>query len=593
MIGEDRHARQRELLQKIRVQAHRLQSLLMRFEGAESPNAVSGYTATLEQAITSLDELFLLVIVGEFNAGKSALINALLRAPVLEEGPVPTTAQITKVRYGMQNTRMQLDKTTIEQLYPHDFLKNISIIDTPGINAVLREHERLTESFIPRSDLILLVISADRSFTESERAFLERIRRWGKKVLIVLNKADLLRTQQDFERVNRFIKENCRRLLGFEPVIFPVSVLQAQQAQTAVGPEAIRLWERSRIGALEDYLFHKLDEGEQARLKLLSPLGVMQRLIQETEKIIEQRQKLLADDEETVRNIERRLQQHRLRMEQNFAPWLNKVENIVLETSKRGDQFFEETIRLSRTFDLIKSEKIQQEFEDQVLSDSATRIDQTVKELIDWQLDQEQALWQDILEYIDRRQRESNPRNEQMIGSVNRRFDTSRRYVLEAVRQEAGRVVSSYNRPQQAAGMAEEMQNAVFQSLAVVAGGVTVGTVGIIAATAIGFTFLDVTGITAGIALIGLGFFILPYQRSRAKQKFDQKMQQLRLQLATAMKEQFSKGLDSAIQRVHDALAPYTSFVGAEQEKNRVMKQQLTEVQTETQALQNAVEHLR
>src|SRR5689334_12875955 len=108
MIGEDQHARQRELLQKIRVQANRLQSLLVRFEGADTDNA---HTTTLEQAITSLDELFLLVIVGEFNSGKSALINALLRTHVLEEGPVPTTAQITKVRYGLQSTRIQLDKT--------------------------------------------------------------------------------------------------------------------------------------------------------------------------------------------------------------------------------------------------------------------------------------------------------------------------------------------------------------------------------------------------------------------------------------------------------------------------------------------------
>src|SRR5438445_7993687 len=122
---------QTDILQRERQLAVALRESLAGYE------SVDIYATPLEQVLTSLDELFLLVIVGEFNAGKSALINALLRAPVLEEGPVPTTAQITKVRYGMQNTRMQLDKNTIEQLYPHDFLKNISIIDTPGINAVL------------------------------------------------------------------------------------------------------------------------------------------------------------------------------------------------------------------------------------------------------------------------------------------------------------------------------------------------------------------------------------------------------------------------------------------------------------------------
>src|SRR5436305_1225412 len=212
---------QTNILQRERQLAVALRESLVGFEG------VGIYATPIEQVLTALDELFLLVIVGEFNSGKSALINALLRAPVLEEGVTPTTAKITKVHYGEQNRRIQLDRDTVEQFYPADFLRNISIVDTPGINAVLREHERITKDFIPRSDLILFVTSADRSFTESERQFLESIRCWGKKVLIVLNKADLLRTTADVIQVTSFIDDNCRKLLGFQPEIFPVSVLEA------------------------------------------------------------------------------------------------------------------------------------------------------------------------------------------------------------------------------------------------------------------------------------------------------------------------------------------------------------------------------
>src|SRR5207245_11350999 len=185
----------------------------------------------------------------------SVRIHGLLRRTVLEEGVNPTTAKITKIRYGEQNRQVQFDQNTVEQFYPADFLQNISIVDTPGINAVLREHERLTEDFIPRSDLVLLVISTDRSFTESERAFLERIRRWGKKVMIVLNKADLLHTPQDLAKLTAFIEDNCKKLLGFQPEIFPVSALQAEQSHTADGHAAIRLWESSRIGPMEHYIF--------------------------------------------------------------------------------------------------------------------------------------------------------------------------------------------------------------------------------------------------------------------------------------------------------------------------------------------------
>ena len=71
-------------------------------------------------------------------------------------------------------------------------LRDIHIVDTPGTNAIMREHERITAEFVPRSDLVLFVTSADRPFTETERAFLEQIRGWGKKVVVVINKIDIL-----------------------------------------------------------------------------------------------------------------------------------------------------------------------------------------------------------------------------------------------------------------------------------------------------------------------------------------------------------------------------------------------------------------
>ena len=64
---------------------------------------------------------------------------------------------------------------------PVAFLADIHIVDTPGTNAILREHERLTSDFVPRADFVLFVTSADRPFTESERAFIETIRGLGQE----------------------------------------------------------------------------------------------------------------------------------------------------------------------------------------------------------------------------------------------------------------------------------------------------------------------------------------------------------------------------------------------------------------------------
>jgi small GTP-binding protein len=586
MAKIDVREQRRDILQQERQIANALQACLVGTEG------VSAHATTLEQVIASLNELFLLVIVGEFNSGKSALINALLRAPVLEEGVTPTTAKITKIRYGEQIRQIQLDRETVEQFYPADFLRNISIVDTPGINAVLREHERMTRDFIPHSDLILLVTSADRPFTESERAFLEGIRSWDKKVMIVLNKADLYRTQADLANAVTFIHDNCKRLLGFQPEIFPVSVLQAQQSHTAVGHEAIRLWESSRIGALEDYLFRKLDEGERARLKLLSPLGVIQRLIAETQSAVEQRGRLLSEDDRTVSAIEDNLQQYRKEMEQNFSHRLGEIENIVLEMGRRGDRFFDDTIRLSRTFDLVKADRIRREFEETVVGDSASRIDGAVRDLIDWLTDQEQRLRQYIMEYLDRRRKESSVHDEQLIGSINRQFDYNRQTLLRAVFEKASKLVDSYHPKEEAQKLSEELQTSVVQTLVVGAGGLTLGTIGAVAAAAIGFTFLDVTGIAAGTVALVLGLFIIPARRASAKRKFDEKMQELRQRLHTLMNEQFNKELNGSIQRVYDALAPYIRFIRAEQEKIVSMRHQLAPLDAEVLRLKSTIENI-
>src|SRR5579862_6802337 len=193
MVREVLQEQQRELFQQERQLAAELQRYLFGFEGADA------FATTLRQMTEALDELFLLVVVGEFNAGKSSCINALLHEQVLEEGVIPTTSQITIMRYGEKSEQHQHERSLLELHYPAGFLQDISIVDTPGTNAIERDQERLTEAFIPRSDLILFITSVDRPFTQSERTFMEHIRAWGKKIIIVLNKIDILQTAETLE----------------------------------------------------------------------------------------------------------------------------------------------------------------------------------------------------------------------------------------------------------------------------------------------------------------------------------------------------------------------------------------------------------
>jgi small GTP-binding protein len=200
---------------------------------------------TLGQSIQQLDELFLLVVVGEFNAGKSALINALLGQKLLKEGATPTTTQINILRFAETEERRVEDEHVHILTAPIELLKEINIVDTPGTNAVIREHEVITSEFIPRADLVLFITSSDRPFTESERTFLGLIRSWGKKVVVVLNKIDILQSEADLQEVNEFVAGNFRAHLGLTPEIFlsHCNALRAKQGEPISGnPAGLMLW---------------------------------------------------------------------------------------------------------------------------------------------------------------------------------------------------------------------------------------------------------------------------------------------------------------------------------------------------------------
>ncbi len=573
--------RQRMLLQQERRIAGELEESLANSEGSNA------YASTIRQIVTSLDDLFLLVTVGEFNSGKSACINALLHAEVLAEGVIPTTDQVTILRHSERDEQHQHEQNILEIDNPAEFLRDISIVDTPGVNAVLLEHQRLTEEFVPRSDLILFVTSVDRPFTRSEKEFLERIRAWGKKIIIILNKIDILRNTGELEKILAFIRSNCKLLLGFEPDIFPVSALLAQQARGAVGHEAMGLWERSRFASLEEYLFKTLDAEERIRLKLLSPLGVMSRVLTETQTAVEARAQLLAEDARTVSTIDEQLNLYTQDMQKNFKHRITEIENIILEMRRRGDLFFDDTLRLRRVLDLVQGDRIKQEFEREVLGNSADRIEQAVQEMIDWMVEQEHRFWQSVMDFLDRRRQVSLGREGQMLGTISREFDYNRRVLLQSVSRTVTSVIQTYDRETEIDQLSQDMRNTVAQ--AAIAGASGVG-LGAIIVAFVGTLAADVTGIIAGIGLLLLGYGIIPLRRKQAKQDFDAKMRELQAKLTASMSEQFRKELNNSVNRVQDAIAPYTRFVRAEQQKTEVVQERLQQLNQEVLELKSEIE---
>ena len=568
---------QDELLKDERRILSRLRVALSRFDAAAE------HQQALDRSIEQLDELFLLVVIGEFNAGKSAFINALLGSKVVAEGVTPTTAQINVLQYGETIDRRVRESNLHVITAPAPLLREIHIVDTPGTNAIIREHEAITAEFVPRSDLVLFVTSADRPFTETERAFLEQVRGWGKKVVVVINKVDILDSEQDVEAVKSFVAENARVLLGSNPEIFPVSSRLALKGKQG-DAEA---WRRSGFEALERYIATTLDAPGRVQLKLLNPLGVGASLAERHAGFVRERLALLKGDFETLEEVERQLGVYQQDLARDFELRMSDIDRILLEMEGRGHDYFDETMRIGRVMDLLNRSRVQQGFEQQVVADAPQQIERKVGELVDWLVDADLRQWQAVTRHLAERRRQYKDRIVGEEGGARFHYDRTR--MIDSVARETQKVVESYDRGREARELADGARNAVAAAAAVGAGALGLGTIVTLAAST---AAADVTGLILASVIAAIGFFILPAKRQQAKTEMREKIATVRARLSTALRDQFQKEIQRSADRIREGIAPYSRFIRAEGDNLKVVDQELREIGNELAGLRARVDRI-
>ena len=258
-----------------------------RFAGEHRLDAVERRAIQLRD---ELDRPLLLAVLGEFNAGKSTLINAFIGADVAPTGVVPTTATLNVLRSGAArrvrvvfadgHTREgdyeslggMLDEAEalgseaqgaarvdrVEITLPSEMLERTWILDAPGTNALDEAHERLAREAARRADAVLWIFDAAQAGKATESKMLEALRSEGREVVAVLNKCDRLKPGE-LERVSRVVEET----FGRPPI--PLSARRALKARLAGDGEAL---EESGfpafIEALEERIFSRSRSLKQA-----------------------------------------------------------------------------------------------------------------------------------------------------------------------------------------------------------------------------------------------------------------------------------------------------------------------------------------
>ena len=441
----------RELLARERRVITDLQLVLARFDEK------GAHLGDIRTALEDLEGLFMLVVAGEFNAGKSSLLNALLGARVMPEGVTPTTDRITVVTHGERESESEEGPSIVRRTHPAELLVDLALVDTPGTNAIIKRHQELTERFIPRADLLLFVTSADRPFTQSEREFLELIASWGRKVLMVVNKIDILEDQQQVDEVLRYVREHARETLNVTPEVYGVSARQATQARERGDEAALQA---SGVPALRDAVAERLGN-ERVRLKLLSPLGVALRTVELYQEELEQRLTLLKDDSGGLEEIERQNQQFSKDLRRELDTHLIRVKDILRDVEARGNAFFDDTIRFRRIPKLLNTKAIQEEFDAKVLKDVDHRIEGALNDLVDWFLQRNLQFWEDVMRFVNER---TSAAEERVIGEVGGRFQYDRQALVRALRESSEQALETYDDEAEARRLADDLQNAVFRT---------------------------------------------------------------------------------------------------------------------------------
>ncbi|XP_008783174.2 probable transmembrane GTPase FZO-like, chloroplastic [Phoenix dactylifera] len=328
----------------------------------------------LEDAASRLSEPFLLVVVGEFNSGKSTVINALLGKRYLKEGVVPTTNEIALLSHSDMESNQQdhCERHPDGQLICYlnaPILKEMNLVDTPGTNVILQRQQRLTEEFVPRADLVLFVISSDRPLTESEVAFLLYVQQWKKKVVFVLNKLDLYRNASELEEATTFVKENVQKLLNIEDVkLFPVAARSALEAKLSSvydgrNSEEVLLndpgWMSSRFYELENFLFSFLDGStdtgmERVRLKLETPIGIADRLLTSCDRLMKKEYENASEDLISIKEVVSSVKEYAVKMEGESISWKKQIISLIETAKAQVLKLLESTLRLSN-IDLIST----------------------------------------------------------------------------------------------------------------------------------------------------------------------------------------------------------------------------------------------
>ncbi len=270
-------------------------------------------------------EIFELVVVGQFKRGKTYLINALLGYELLPTGVVPLTSIVTVINYGetisasvifangdvrqisieevgnyvteVGNPKNEKNVREVWVTFPSGYLKGgVRLVDTPGVGSIYRHNTDVAYRYLPRSDAAIFVLSVDQPAGQAEIDFLKDVKNFARKIFFVLNKIDVISSDEVTQAAD-FTRQVLEEVMGGDVKLFPLSAKWALEGRKT---GQVELLESSRLNiftsALEQFLM-----AEKGRVLMTSAAHRMLWYLSEAALSLELERKALISPVEELR----------------------------------------------------------------------------------------------------------------------------------------------------------------------------------------------------------------------------------------------------------------------------------------------------
>lgn len=509
---------------------------------------------TLQDLNNSLREPFLFVVMGEVKAGKSSVLNALFGREFCRVDVLPATDKIYVFKYGAEPQDVNINDQLTECYRPSNFLRDFNIVDTPGTNTIVADHQTITEQFLPLSDLVLFIFSVTNPWAASAWEFLHLIqKKWLKQVVFVVQQADL-RSATEVEAVVKHLQQTAREKLGTSPPVFAVSAKNAFLAKTtAVDKE--RLLRESHFDQLEDYINQAVTHGDARLAKLRSVCQTALVVLRDLAAKAGGAFATVEKDIERLNQLEQILDERRQQSQRQVGGVMWSLSQNYERSQKSAEELLLQRLTWAQTLKLVfRKEKWHADFQESIdknLHESLKRQIANSIELLEGDL---KSVWQQLHETLLK-----NFSEEMQIPPSPPDFIREREALLNRIELTLMEKMSNQQ-------IEEQMTKAFSDAsswLRVPAGVAALGGAAAIAAALAHIAIVDITGTVAGVAAL-FGAAVAVAKRHKIIAEFRTQMARKREEVLAPIEDHLGHAIALFYQDLAAIFQPLQTFCGAQ-----------------------------